>query len=579
MEQISGENRPLLATTTPTQKQKVPTCYIVKSRAANFILIWNLLVAIAHKSFIAPSFYTSNLYLTGHINIIINLSTFGLSAIVLLFYPLAGYLADVRWGRYKTVVNSLHCSFWVFIPIFIISTYVIIIATQDSLNEKILIILSAPCLVLSLLFLASLIAFSANIIQFGIDQLRDLPSEQSVLYIHWYVWTAYAGATVQHFASSLQLLSTKGIILTASITGVAFTILGSSLCIHKHKRHWFIEESGLRNPYKLVFRVINFALKHKNPIRRSAFTYCEDELPSRMDLGKEKYGGPFTTEQVEDVKVFLGILRVLLALGPIFAVDIASDEQLTNFGQHMDKHISGVMRLFKNSTVFYLLVAIIIPLYLFLLRPYIHNHIPGMFKRILLGQLLILASTVGILLMDTVGHINSLSTACFLATDYTPSTNCNNMNFTCKPLGLSISYLSIPYILNAIAYTFLYIGAYEFVLSQSPHAMKGLLIGTFFAIKGVFKLLGVLIIYLPFISWSSDSSFPSCGFVYYLINSVIALTGIVAYSCVSRRYQYRQRDEPDNIYRYAEEYYAKAQDEPNYDFDDYDNLNVYSIKT
>ena len=578
MEEIAGGNRPLLVITNAKQKLKIQTCYFVKSKAANFILMWNLLVAIAHKSFINPSFYTSNLYFTGHINIIINLSTFGLSAIVFIFYPLAGYLADVRWGRYKTVVRSLHCSFWIFIPIFIIFTYVNVRATQDSLHQEILITLSVPCILLSLLFLASIIAFNANIIQFGIDQLRDLPSEQSVLYIHWYVWTAYAGATVQHLASSLKLLSIKGIILTASITGVAFMLLGSSLCIQKYKRHWFMEESGLRNPYKLVFRVINFAQKHKNPIRRSAFTYCEDELPSRMDLGKEKYGGPFTTEQVEDAKVFLGILRVLMALGPIFAVDIASYEQLPNFGQHMDKHISGLMRLFKNSTIFYLLVAIIIPLYLFLLRPYIHYYIPRIFKRILLGQLLILASTICILLMDTVGHINSLSTACFLATDYTPSINCNTSNFTCKSLGLSIFNLAIPYTLNAIAYTLVYIGAYEFILSQSPHTMKGLLLGSFFAIKGTFRLLGVLTVYLPFISWSSDSSFPSCGFVYYLTNTVIAVTGIVAYACIARSYQYRERDEPDNIYRYAEEYYAKTQDEPNYDYDDYDNLNVHSIK-
>ena len=53
----------------------------------------------------------------------------------------------------------------------------------------------------------------------------------------------------------------------------------------------------------------------------SAFTYCEDELPSRLDLGKEKYGGPFTTEQVEDVDVFLGILKVLLSLGPLLLRD------------------------------------------------------------------------------------------------------------------------------------------------------------------------------------------------------------------------------------------------------------------
>jgi len=38
-------------------------------------------------------------------------------------------------------------------------------------------------------------------------------------------------------------------------------------------------------------------------------------VPSRMDLGKSKYGGPFTTEQVEDVKSFLKLLVMPL---PIF---------------------------------------------------------------------------------------------------------------------------------------------------------------------------------------------------------------------------------------------------------------------
>ncbi len=52
-------------------------------------------------------------------------------------------------------------------------------------------------------------------------------------------------------------------------------------------------------------KVLKFAVKNKNPIRRSAFTYCEDELPSHIDLGKSKYGGPFTNKEVEDVKNFL----------------------------------------------------------------------------------------------------------------------------------------------------------------------------------------------------------------------------------------------------------------------------------
>ena len=55
---------------------------------------------------------------------------------------------------------------------------------------------------------------------------------------------------------------------------------------------------------KLIFRVLKFAAKHKAPVNRSALTYWEEDIPSRIDLGKSKYGGPFTTEQVEDVKTY-----------------------------------------------------------------------------------------------------------------------------------------------------------------------------------------------------------------------------------------------------------------------------------
>ena len=40
------------------------------------------------------------------------------------------------------------------------------------------------------------VAFSANVIQFGLDQLHDASTDDSVLYIHWYVWTSYLGLSL-----------------------------------------------------------------------------------------------------------------------------------------------------------------------------------------------------------------------------------------------------------------------------------------------------------------------------------------------------------------------------------------------
>ena len=50
--------------------------------------------------------------------------------------------------------------------------------------------------------------------------------------------------------------------------------------------------------------------------------------------------------------------------------------------------------------------------------------------------------------------------------------------------------------------------------------------------------------------------------MYFLVNMIAALFEIIAYIWVSRKYQYRQRDEPDNIYRYVDEYYLKLRMNP-----------------
>ena len=47
--------------------------------------------------------------------------------------------------------------------------------------------------------------------------------------------------------------------------------------------------------------------------KEAHFTYWENKLRSRIDLGKRKYGGSFSEEDVENVKAFLRIVAVLLS--------------------------------------------------------------------------------------------------------------------------------------------------------------------------------------------------------------------------------------------------------------------------
>ena len=110
----------------------------------------------------------------------------------------------------------------------------------------------------------------------------------------------------------------------------------------------------------------------------------------------------------------------------------------------------------------------------------------------------------------------------------------------------------------------IYVTVFEFICSQSPHSMKGLLIGLLYAIKGLYQVLATLLV-VPFaVGYTLHPSHVtqlSCGFYYYLVNIVVGLIAVAVYVWVAKRYRHRERDEPDNIRRYAEEYYSNPQQE------------------
>ena len=95
------------------------------------------------------------------------------------------------------------------------------------------------------------------------------------------------------------------------IVAICLTLVVSTNYLFSNR---LIKEPVTQNPFKLVYKVVRYAIKTKHPRQRSAFTYWEDDPPSRMDFGKIKYGGPFTTEQVEDVKIFFKTLGIILVV-------------------------------------------------------------------------------------------------------------------------------------------------------------------------------------------------------------------------------------------------------------------------
>ena len=487
---------------------------------------------------------------------------FGFFSLLYLFYPLAGFVADVCCGRYKIVTGSV----WIMLAG---STTLLTIGVVSFILKFSTII---PVFILPaslLLLLVGMSGFQANAIQYGLDQLQDAPSEYLSLFIYFYVWTGFVG---QLLGETLLVFAISYIPIANEVTaGIMIAVLGLTilffvvtLVLSCCKRRWFVVDPGSRNPYKLVYRVLRFAAKNKYPIQRSAFTYCEDELPSRIDFGKHKYGGPFTTEEVEDVKTFLSILCVLFAFGFAFTTKIAAYDLLPAT-LDLDSEPCNITLLsffLKSGSITSLIVVICIPLYIFVYLPLFSNHIPGLLKRMKFGMVCFLLVVCCRFAGYTVAQFHHHNSTCVFSMERYYD------NYTESSAEVYPMFV-VQNIFTAFALFFIYPAIFEFICCQSPHAMKGLLFGVYFSIQGLYQLLGVGIM-IPFYFWKP--LFPSCGFGYYLVNVFIAIVGLVVYTVAARRYKYRDRQRGDypNIHLFAEEYYGNHQDEPHYDFDPID---------
>ena len=303
----------------------------MKLRGCLIVIVCCLGLALSNIS--KKRYLFTTITLSGRIPFIVG------QGVLLLVYPLLGHLADVYLTRYRVLKSSL-------IILTIVGFAGLVyegIDTAASVLGNIEVFHHTPTGVLQAIgltvFIIGLGLFESNVIQFGLDQLLEAPTPKLIAFIHWYYWAQSVGGLALFYmyggyqVTSMTFLeshhhnntTTGGITTRSTVTVAALllamlnTILVVIICISK--KHFYIEKAGL-NPFKTVYKVLKYSWKHKVPERRSAFTYWEEDIPRRIDLGKNKYGGPFTNEEVENTKTFLRILPLLLCL---FGYHLAGD--------------------------------------------------------------------------------------------------------------------------------------------------------------------------------------------------------------------------------------------------------------
>ena len=545
------------------------TCKLTK--AAIIIILVNIFVSVSYAIIISINVVGGYLYNDmGHTS----LTLYSFMAIVGLFYPVSGFLADVYCGRYRIIFIGVCLMFIASTAFAVISMSSAMIVTQAGrswclTNHFITWLITIFAVIIIAVFVFGLVGYQANFIQFGLDQLLEAPSMSLALFIHWLIWSKSLGQFVIQIVFAVIICELKShivnIYVDASVLSYMSLIMVAMnfLILLSMKYFTFYAEPKRQNPYKVVFKVLNYARKHKYPFRRSAFTYCDDELPSRIDFAKERFGGPFTTEQVEDVKTFLRILLVFVVLGPVFVLDVpASNFVSFLFGIHaigkqsstLNHSCSSMFILLANGSLMSLVSTLCLPLYMWIVFSGLCRYVPRIFSRLIIAVVLYLLGVVSMFCIDLVGHhITKVSSGT------SDASTCMFIHISHPHLlGLHWAVMLLPGILTGIGQPLVTATSFEFISAQSPSSMKGLLVGVFFSIRAFFQLVsGVALV--PFSSGSLwDSKYmrehppvTNCGFGYLLFTCVVALIGLVLLSVVARRYKYRERDDRPFDHRFA----------------------------
>ena len=484
------------------------------SKGAFLVLIWIALVSVASWSCICLHVYSSS-YQPGwnyHLSMLPAVSVF-------VFAPLVGWLADSKFGNFKmfrigvfllflAVLTDSICTilresvpFWSFILISVISTLTSSLGTT-------------ACVLAAL--------------QLGLDQMPDASSSNCTSFINWFCFSIGLGLWL---CDSLWFVLDYCVIFRENWEVQLFSLLPvicmSIVCctVFLLAPKWMTIEPNSPQSMKTIYQILKFAVKHKAPLNRSALTYWEENIPSRLDLGKLRYGGPFTTEQVEDVKIFFKIIVIALPW-LISSVPVPFQSFIVCPVSDLNNCQSAFLYIFTYSPFWCGMLVIILTE--FIVYPLIKIEPPSILKRIGFTCFVISLMNAGYLTLYVIRHFYHLQLSPWVEMVY------------------SIYYGS--FVLACLMSLTM-----QFVCAQSPYHLRGLLSGylNFLHVISIgigvllVRLTGTLIIteYKEITQWS--------------LAAALSLIGLILHCVLAHWYKRRVRDEDYDVHRVVEEVYDR----------------------
>ena len=387
----------------------------------------------------------------------------------------------------------------------------------------------------------------ANIFQLVVEQIPGASSSQLSSLVSWFVFSKHLGYWLSEILIGVfhRCIGRDGksyLQYSPYFIFVSGAIYATVLSMYSLLKYKLVDYLPTSNTVSHIYQVVKYAIKHRRPVQRSAMTYWEEKIPKGMDLSKRKYGGSFSSEQVEDVKTFFRLLQLFVLalfylctfeLSGFSLHDFIEDERTFNYSIYWVEEFDSKCTQSTMYNIFninlWILLSIIV--YEFFMMPMLHYRVPNIRWR------LRLSFSLGFLLCLVITIINGIDTY---------STVTYRIDKFWFKTGQSIS--------AGIVGTIYFVSMTEFILAQTPYAMRNFFFNIYFCISFLALTFSRYIFQL----FDSQCTSRNCPMIYSLVISSLNFVAMLLFWIAITRYRMRSRGQDDeHQQRWIEEVYDR----------------------
>ena len=503
----------------------------LKNKGAILILFWNYLVLTTYYLFRA-GYKEKQLDNPFHVT-----DTGIILACAAILFPIGGWLADTRIGRYKMIHYSM-LMMWLGT---ILATLGLLLTTIVSSEHHQVIQMTIYCS-LCVFVAIGLGGFLSNIIHLGIDQLADASANEITSFISWYTASLYISGITVYYITDCVVSSLNDIYYIQAFA-VSF-FLTVAVCLDFFFHHILVKEEVSGNfSLRIVINVVKYVVRN----RRSRYSVSSQGVVSRFDIAKHMYGGPFTSQQVDSVRKFITISIIIatcaIPFGSVHPLSYADKKVQGHL--HMWKEETSIDKCYENITLRHsdqLIIIVIVLLYEFVLHPIFYRCCLRIriISKFVFATALFFLWVLSLLITQSIIYQQRL----------VPYNNSSKSCLIVKHAAVNLSYMwmLIPSFLEGISQYLLLSSGLEFIWAYAPTSMKGLTLGLGFMLVGVYTMIHTAIS-SPFIFHDIAKHIPwdlvplTCDIWYFLLEGIIIFVVLLVMVVVVRVYD-KQKERP-----------------------------------